>query len=146
MIARTIPAVSLFAALATTARADCIFNSTSDVAFGVYDVFSSLDTDSTGSVRIRCNPIVPYTVKLSAGTAGSFMPRRLANGTAQLEYNLYLDSAHTQVWGDGSSGTSFLSAAAHNGNRTYTIYGRIPNGQDPTVGSYVDAIIATLDF
>jgi len=65
----------------------------------------------------------------------------------RLNYNLFLDAGLTQIWGDGTGGTSFYSATALNGVRvTVTVFGSIPAGQETRVGTYTDAIRATINF
>jgi spore coat protein U-like protein len=50
------------------------------------------------------------------------------------------------VWGDGSAGTSTVLLRKVNRNRpvTTTIYGRIPPGQNVSVGTYSDAVTVTI--
>lgn len=127
--------------------AACTFRAVTAVNFGAYNVFSAVDDDSTGNVRIRCTPNnTPYTLLFSAGAAGSFTPRSMISGAERLAYNLYIDAARSQIWGDGTGGTQYLSSPGHIGNANYTIYGRIPAGQDPRVGAFTDTIVMTLNF
>jgi spore coat protein U-like protein len=138
--------------LAPTAEgaANCSI-STVGVAFGSYDVFGTTILTSTGSVAINCVGIgsgtSPVSVRLSTGNAGSFQPRHMFRGTEPLNYNLYLNAAGTQIWGDGTGGSVQFSTSVSN-NRTVdtTIFGQIPAGQDVSVGSYIDTIIATINF
>jgi spore coat protein U-like protein len=50
------------------------------------------------------------------------------------------------VWGDGSAGTSTVPLRKVNRNRpaTTTIYGRIPPGQNVSVGAYSDSVTVTI--
>ncbi len=141
------------------AAIDCTV-STTGVAFGTYDPLSAAPTDSTGNVTIVCNYLsggasrVAYSMALSTGSGGSYVRRQLQAGTTPLNYNLFIDSARSAVWGDGSSGTSVASGSATIGpgvgNRrredSRTIYGRVPAAQDALPGSYGDSIIVTLVF
>lgn len=111
------------------------------VAFGSYDPFSPANLDSAGNLAVSCD--VPYTLTLSSGQ-GSYTGRLMQNLSDTLAYNLYLDPARTTVWGDGSGGSSSVSAAA--GDRNHPVYGRIPARQNVSVGSYSDTIIVTLSF
>ena len=121
---------------------------TTPVSFGIYDVFSLTDLASTGSVHYQCTWLVlrQRTVYLSKGSAPSNNPRQMVSGANRLNYNLYLDAGHTQIWGDpnpysfSETGWDFFQ------NVTLTIYGSIPAGQDVPTGSYSDAIIATVNF
>ena len=63
-----------------------------------------------------------------------------------IAYQLYLDSARSQVWGDGATG------AVHGGtgtgaNQAITVYGRVPAGQPlPAGGVYRDTVTATIVY
>jgi spore coat protein U-like protein len=120
------------------------------VAFGLYDVFSSSPLLSAGSVTIRClglgTGIDPVSVALSTGGSGSFQPRTLFRGSDRLNYNLYLDAGHSQIWGDGTGGSLRYASVSNNQPVTLTIFGRIPPGQDVTVGTYSDTIVVTVNF
>jgi len=124
--------------------------STVGVVFGSYNVFSATVLTSTGSVTIRCTGVGsgtdPVSVSLGKGNAPSFQPRQMFRGIEPLNYNLYLDAGGTQIWGDGTGGTQQFAAVSNNNPVTITIFGRIPAGQDVTVGSYSDTIIATINF
>jgi spore coat protein U-like protein len=142
------------------AASDCSV-SASGVAFGVYDPTLATPDDSTGSVVVTCTYTGPggtdtadYTVTLSAGTSGSFAPRKLTDGASRLDYNLFRDAARTQVWGNASAGTAIITGSLKvgpgngNGTRTAThvVYGRIPQLQDADTGNYTDSILVTLTF
>jgi spore coat protein U-like protein len=121
--------------------------STTPVSFGMYDVFSAAPLASTGSLNYQCTWLVHQrTVYLSKGFAPTNNPRQMVSGANRLNYNLYLDAARTQIWGDpnpysfGDTGWDFFP------NVTLTIYGSIPAGQDVPTGTYTDAIVATVNF
>lgn len=134
---------------------DCTV-SASSVSFGTYDVFSSTDLDAAGNVRVSCSLLgltsllVNYDILLSTGTAGSYAPRKMYNGTYVLAYNLYTTSGRTTVWGDGTGGTSFINDGYLLGlftvNRDYPVYGRLPAGQDVPAGFYSDTITVTVNY
>ncbi len=128
---------------------NCSFVSVTGVNFGSYDVFSASPTRSTGTITFRCTGSGGtniMTMSLSAGS-GTFASRTLRSGANILGYNLYLDVAGTQIWGDGSPGTFVFSIdPSSSGRRDVTIYGTIPAGQDVGVGSYTDMITVTMNF
>lgn len=156
MISRWILLVAILAAswlvpLAAHAAPRCSVT-TVGVAFGIYEVFSSTPLASAGSVSVRCvglgSGIGLVSVALSTGGSGSFHPRTLFGGSDRLNYNLYLDAGHSQIWGDGTGGTlRHVSVSVFN-NRpvTLTIFGRIPPGQDVSAGTYSDTIVVTVNF
>jgi spore coat protein U-like protein len=74
----------------------------------------------------------------------------LASGPGTLNYNLYASAAYSNIWGDGSGATSVVSdskfIAVGTTTTDYTVYGRIPAGQDAAAGTYVDTIVVTLNY
>lgn len=131
------------------------------VSFGAYDPLVATPDDSAGHVEVTCNNVpgtgvdtVAYGVTLSPGTSGSYMPRRLAAGSARLDYNLYADSGRARVWGNGSGGSVPVSGSMKvgpgvgNTSRTnrHDIFGRIPARQDVATGTYGDTIVVTVTF
>jgi spore coat protein U-like protein len=133
----------------------------SGVAFGVYDPVLTSPDDSTGTISVRCVYTGPggadstnYSVTLSTGGGLGFAPRKLSAGSSTLNYNLYRDAGRTQVWGNGTGGTTMITGnikvGPGVGNNTetqnHTVYGRIPAQQDPDSGNYADSILVTLTF
>jgi spore coat protein U-like protein len=132
------------------AAVSCVISAT-PVAFGNYNVFNVANTTSNGSVTYHCNGYLtgsgPITIYLGKGTSATYTPRFMHNGANHLNYNLYLDALLTQVWGDGTGGTSFYSATAVNDvAKTVTVFGSILAGQDAHVGAYTDSVKATINF
>jgi spore coat protein U-like protein len=134
----------LVLAMAGRAEANCTI-STTPVSFGSYDVFSGTARDANGTVQINCTPRENIQVTLSRGLSSVFTTRTLRSGTNLLNYNLFRNAARTQIWGDGSSGTSVFSGNNIR-NQTLTVYGRLPAAQDAAVGTYSDNIVATVIF
>ena len=129
----------------------CSIDGVVSVAFGSYDVFSPAPLDSAGSVTYSCTGAVGgdlVGIELSRGGAPSYSPRLMSQGAATMSYNLYRDAAHTDVWGDGTGGTSryTLSGAGNNDTIVVNVYGRIPAMQNVTVGAYGDTVTVTLQF
>lgn len=126
--------------------------STTTVNFGAYNVLSPGTTDSTGSITILCDEAPPPDVTAAIGqspNSGGFNPRqmKLVGGTDLLSYNLYTDTTYTNIWGDGTSGTvTQTKRATKNRPQTLQVYGRIPPGQDVSVGSYNDTLTITITW
>lgn len=127
------------------------------VVFGSYNPQSASPRDSTGTVTVTCVVGISlldsaaYDIKLSAGNSGSYVARQLNLVSSSLNYNLYVDSARTQVWGNGTGGTSYRSDAYScllgcTEIRNYTVYGRIPAQQNIAAGAYTDVIIVTVTY
>jgi spore coat protein U-like protein len=121
--------------------------STGGVAFGTYDVFSPAPVDAAGSVIYQCTLGTLIVVQLGSGSGGAFSPRTMLRSGEPLNYNLYLDAARTQVWGNGTSGTGTHNSLATVSFPTVVpIHARIFPGQNVTVGSYTDSVVATIVF
>jgi spore coat protein U domain-containing protein, fimbrial subunit CupE1/2/3/6 len=139
---------------AAARAASCTISGTG-VAFGTYIPSSPGPTDNTGTVTVTCTALfqtVQYSIALNAGvnSGGSFANRRMSNGAAFLLYQLYSDSTHTTIWGDGTGGTVTVSDSYGcffcNTSRNYTVFGRIPALQWVNPGLYSDTIVATVTF
>jgi len=124
--------------------------STVGVNFGNYNVFSAGALTANGTVTYRCLGVggTSITIDLSLGSAPSFNPRTMLRSGEALSYNLYLDPAATQIWGNGTGGSQRYGPLVPQNNQTtdVTIFGRIPPGQDVTIGTYTDTIVATINF
>lgn len=129
-----------FQALACTVSA-------SGVSFGSFDPLENVAVESAGDVTVTCSPSASYTVELSTGGAGSFSPREMTGPESRtLQYNLYLDASRAIVWGDGNGGTSTVEGSDDGTGTTHTVYGKIPSGQNPYVGSYSDSVTVTVIY
>ncbi len=129
-------------------------------AFGTYVPNNVAATQSNGNVSVTCNistaalATAPVSVALSAGGSGSFSTRTMLSGANTLNYNLFTDNAYTQLWGDGTSGTSvvtdnfsFVSTGGLSQTVNTPIYGQIPALQlNVFPGSYSDTIVVTINF
>lgn len=124
--------------------------------FGTYNPLGGGNVDAVGNVSVTCGALVlgadiSYEVTLSPGASGSALNRTMSNGSGTMTYNLYTDTNHTLVWGDGAGGTStitnsYLLSLIFSTTDDFPIYGRIPSGQNAEVGSYSDTIVATVIF
>lgn len=129
--------------------------SATPVAFGSFNPLPGTVHNATGTVTVSCNALagilVPYTIALSTGN-GTYASRRMLSGTRNLYYNLYSDTNHTTIWGDGTGGSSLVSgsvtlAALSSFSIPVTVYGRIVAGQNTLVpGLYTDTITVTLTY
>ena len=130
------------------AAQSCTISTPKNVAFGNYSVYGALPVDATGTVRINCNNATNSAiVDLSDGNAPNFTPRYMLKGIEQLTYNLFLDAAHTQIWGDNTGGSLHWGPTnPPTGNLNITIYGRLTAGQDVSAGAYTDSITSTVNF
>lgn len=140
---------------------DCTITTT-PINFGVYDpITTTAPLDSTGTVRVQCSATdwlevlvgVNVSIALSQGSSGSYAARTLRQPPAStLQYNLYTTAARTTVWGNGTGGTGTVGGAVGGvfsgqpSPRSFTIFGRVPAGQDPNIGLHSDTITVTVTF
>jgi spore coat protein U-like protein len=124
-------------------------------AFGTYNPFSSTATTSASTLTVTCQAtisvLVSYTIALDGGSAGSVTARSMANGTTRLPYQLYKDILYSQVWGDGTGGSStvtdgYLLGVVAPVVKTYVAYGSIGAGHQVAPGSYGDLITILLTY
>ncbi|WP_236861960.1 spore coat U domain-containing protein [Burkholderia mayonis] len=120
------------------------------MVFGTYDTINATSTAIT--ITVSCTGSSNPTPRASASTGGgSYSNRQMTRtgGSNLLSYNLYVDSAHTMVWGDGiSGGTSTISfGKLNNSSASATVYGLISGGQNVVPGAYADhTITITLSY
>lgn len=147
---------------ANVAQSCTTLNSSSGtIAFGTYDPFANASTpldDNTG---------VTFTTHCSAGASNVYYSvdggsnctnspvsgdRALKNGSNYLAYQLYEDSAHSKPWVIDSTcaGTTQLSSGTITSSTqdlTFSVFGRIPAGQDPAVGNgYTDTVTVAVNY
>jgi spore coat protein U-like protein len=126
--------------------------SATTVSFGHYDGVTTTDAVTTGNLNYWCasaSNARTVTVYLSKGAAPSNNPRKMQpySGTDKLNYNLYLDAAHTQIWGDPNPFCYKAIVPANTWpNVNIPVYGMIPQGQDVASGTYADNITVTINF
>lgn len=121
----------------------CTVSSTG-MAFGSYNPFDDLPTDSTAFVRVECE--TAYNIALSQGQAATFHPRAMAGASDTLQYNLFTAADYSVTWGDGSGGTQVVSGPGEAQSVEHVVYGRSFARQNSRVGSYADTITVTLEF
>lgn len=126
--------------------ADCSITAT-NLAFGSAGLITA-NIDQTTTLSVLCTPSTAYNVGLDAGsTASSTTAARLLAGpsSSTIGFQLYRDSARTQVWGV-TVGTDTQSATATGLAQAITVYGRVPPQAAPAAGAYTSTITATVTF
>jgi spore coat protein U-like protein len=120
------------------------------IVFGHYNPFLSVPLNATGAINIICHSGVRYAVKLSAGQKpeGGFSQRRMRHALRSytLAYNVYSNPALTEIWGDGTAGTSIVSGIGKGTMDHWIVYGRLSGGQNVGEGSYSDTITVTAEW
>lgn len=114
------------------------------LAFGVY---SGAQADSTATITVTCTATSPWNIGLDPGTASgaTVSTRAMQFGSESLNYGLYRDASRSLNWGQ-TIGTDTLAGTGTGLPQINTVYGRVPAGQYPSPGVYLDTITATLTF
>lgn len=117
------------------------------LSFGNYDPLeTTVPQDRTTTMNVRCRNNTFVQIFYSTGSSGTFAQRTMRQGTSQLGYNFYFEPARVSILGDGTGGSFFLQGTVGRAGANITLYGRIPPGQDPSVGLHSDTIIVTVTF
>jgi spore coat protein U-like protein len=118
------------------------------LSFGdVNDLTPAIAATTTGTVT--CTGISPVSVSFDPGTGGSstFATRQMALATDTVDYNLYADAAHTEILGDGSTGTTTIDFTSTGGADPFTVFGQTAPAQNPKpAGVYTSTVTATVTF
>jgi spore coat protein U-like protein len=127
-----------------TEAASCEIRSAHALDFGEYMPGQAATLNGTGAVTTRCSQ-GNVALTLSAGPSfntGSVMNRALreAGGNDLLRYQLYIDSAHATIWGDGVNGGQPFRRVVPASTQTFTFHGAIGAGQSVSPGDYADRI------
>ncbi len=122
--------------------------STSPLVFGSFDpvvAHATAPLDANGAVIVTCTKGAATTVALNLGQYAAAAVRRMSGGTDYLQYELYQNTGRTQAWGTGAQAMT-PPVAPGKAPRSFTVYGRVPGGQDVLAGSYADTVTATVNF
>ena len=120
------------------------------VSFGSYDTLVASAVDAKGHIYVTCDPDLSYQVILDQGmqSGGEFFPRKmiLSGGEHAMSYNLYRDTACTEVWGDGTNNTYVRIGVGTGWEQQFVVNGRLAGGQNVPVGIYGDTVTVTIEW
>jgi spore coat protein U-like protein len=143
------------AAVSATVPRNCSITAT-PLSFGSYDPFGANATsalDTTSTISVACTKAASVSIGINQGSnsaSGSTTDaplRQLGSGSDLLRYDLYTDSARSQVWGDiGGTKTQSYTSTSKNTVTPFNVYARVPANQDVADGTYSDQITATVLF
>lgn len=138
-----------FTVSATVAKACAI--SAADLDLGTWS--GSGDLTGTSNISVKCSSGTTYEVDLSAGAGSpSLSDRKLAMGADLLSYNLYRDSGHNEIWGDGLNSTFLVSGSgsgmADANKANLPVYAQILEADllAAKPGTYSNTITATVTY
>ena len=146
LAANAVTATTTFPVNATVVKA-CIV-SANPLNFGNYDPTSVTNLDGTTTLSVLCTIGTSYTVGLNVGTASgaTVTTRKMTNGANTLNYALYQETGRTTNWGNTPGTDTPAATTAPIGASSFTVYGRVPSGQNEPIGSYTDTITVTVNY
>jgi spore coat protein U-like protein len=130
-----------------TIFSECRLGTLNDINFGSAGFLDS-NVDMNSTLSLKCTDGTPFNIALSQGANGtSITDRRMKNsaGAQTLAYQLYRDSARSQVWGQ-TTGTDTVAGTGTGADQTLNIYGRVPAQSVAAAGSYSDTITVTVTY
>lgn len=154
------PALAQTASNNLTVQSNVVKNCTVSAAtlnFGNYDplvVNAATDLDTPQVLSIRCTKGTAATSIDMNGGLNFLGTRRMRIGATAnyLGYELYKNAPRTLLWGTGAvNGVVPDASTSKNsdltvGGAALTVYGRVPQNQDATVGAYADTVVITINF
>ena len=130
----------------TKVQAVCDVTAT-DLDFGTYTSQGGTPLQGTTLVRETCTPGTTYNVGLSAGTSpgATINARKMVSPSGALNYQLYRDSARSQIWGD-TPGTDTETGVGSGLTTDRTVFGAVPAAQVVPAGDYTDTITVRIYY
>lgn len=115
------------------------------IDFGTYSSGQQATLDAQGNITFSGCAAGTLTISLDGGNAGNVNGRSMSGGGGDsLSYQLYRNSARSQIWGTNGDALQQVLLAA--GSGTITVFGRIPGGQEVASGGYTDVVNITMEF
>lgn len=143
-------ATNTFQATATVISSCTVSGTTLNFGNSLDTLATPTPVSATSTLTVQCTNTTPYTVALNAGSnaggASNFSSRTMKSGSNTLAYQLYLDSGHASVWGDGTSSSSTVAGTGTGNAQTLSIYGSLPSLANVVPGSYTDTVTVTVSY
>ena len=108
---------------------------------------ATTQVDTLGAIVITCSLGIPYTVALDQGANAQGSNRRMRHATLTtqyLGYDLFRNAARSQRWRDTPG--QDVSATGTGIAQSLPVYARLPAGQTPPAGAYLDTVTAIVRY
>lgn len=139
--------------LASPAAAQSCTATATAVSFGNVATGGNTAYSANALVTLSCtgntNQVIQYCPYIDGGPSpGASGPRYMAAGASRLAFDVYQDAALSQRYANGvvvgaNTGFSYQLGSNGSGSTSFTVYGRIPAGQQAVpLGSYAVALSA----
>jgi spore coat protein U-like protein len=137
------------ASVAVSAQIDpnCSFSSAGALGFG--NVTAGTSYTAQGDLVLSCTSAANVYVSLDHGSNGSGagvgVLRNIVSGSNSMAYQIFQDSGHATVWGDGS-GVASQSVSGSSTPTTLTMYATLTVPAAQPAGNYTDTVSATINY
>jgi spore coat protein U-like protein len=124
----------------------------SNISFEKYDRTRPSPTDATGTFFVTCNDNASYNFCIIINATRASPNRVLTRTSGAIEtlnYELYSNAYGGTIWQNGTPGVCYTNQNCPYNKPTpcqYSIYGRIPTGQNKPTATYQDTITVNLDI
>ena len=139
-------------AVTATVPTVCIVDTgTTETAMG-FDLsglaLATLPFTATTTLRWRCNFGSAPVISIGPGISGNQEFREMRFGLIPLAYNLYIDGAFSQIWGDGGGSTATVAiiplGMGTAGNTVVNGQVLLADALAAPVGTYTDNVLVTI--
>ena len=103
---------------------------------------------TTNQIAITCTTGAVYSVALNNGMNGGTGPTNrilISSANQKLRYGIFKDAAHGQAWG-ATRGRNTLAGTGTGITQNLTAYGFLPAQGNPSVGTYSDTVVVTINY
>jgi len=102
---------------------------------------------SLATLGVQCTANANYRISLNGGMNGTTAARRMKNSvTGEFIPYKISDTLDGAVWGDGTNGTTPVTAVGTGSLQNLGMYGYVAPQKTPTPGDYRDTVTATIYF
>lgn len=115
--------------------------------FGTFGLLNSNITSNSSPISVQCSRGTPYQIGLDAGLNGNgdINARKMVKGANSITYQLYRDSAMTQVWGN-TLNTNTVAGTGNGIPVDIPVYAEVPVQTTPPAGTYQDTVVVSVTY
>ena len=134
--------------ISATVEPQCTVTTT-DLALGSTGNLQGDPILAASRIYITCSAATDYAIAINAGrSAGAtIMSRKLTDASTggTVNYQLYVDTYRTQIWGDGTTG-NLVSGTGTGLMTLFSTHATVPKQDTPPPGTYTDVLTVTVTY
>jgi spore coat protein U-like protein len=118
-----------------------------DLALGNYDPVAPTPLAAATAIDVICTNGTSYSIALDEGqgSGASVATRKMTSGANTLNYSLYQDASHTDLWGE-TQGVNTVDDTGTGAVQSFDVYGLVPAAQAAPAGAYSDTINVAVTY